>query len=453
MKFKLDKIKLNHWLNIRKITKQKFLSDCDTSLEINDLESDEVVFEISVDCIENITNYLSVKQEQLVYSKLEHDDKGFIFQSKTELYKTKRLIKRDGFDFYNYYTLPSPKGFVAPVILDILCPTEKLPKLNNGHFEAAITINLGPGPINGRWGEEINDLNFSVLESNSDKETSWITGASYFEPSYCPHTYSLASNQSAKILSYTVANTLDEFISGINKFSQDQQNNYEHNIGKPLVERIVSNQMSLLGYTDKSLAMSADLPVDIVVSFKKGDFKNIAMQIIKDLCSLINLDFRVVLQPVITGDALGKTTYTVEKSIKSKRTYKNFEWASIASSPNSPDLTGNFLKVDNQIEGTDLHGLDFMYFSKNSHYLVTSGNILFLSKNGNGVIEKLKLRKEDSLWIKPYQSHYFIGKGSLIKMSNGEGVDYTNDFSFGNLFDEQNTIKRAFKDNLEWGYD
>lgn len=453
MKFKLDKYKLIHWLNIRKVTKHKFLLECDTGLEQMDLESSKMFFEISSSSINNIVNYLSLKEDQLAYSKLGHDEIGFIFQSKEELYKTKRLIKREGFDFYNYYTLPSPKGYVAPVILDILCPNEKLPKLNNGHFEAAITINLGPGPINGRWGKQINKLNFSVLESNLDDQTSWITGSSYFEPSYCPHTYSLASSQPAKILSYTVANTLDNFISDFNKLSQDQQINYEDSISKPLVERIISNQMSLLGFTEKTLAGTAELPLDIVSSFIKGDFDNLAMQLIKNLCSIMNLDFRVLLQPEITGDALGKTIFSVENSIKSKRIYKNIEWASAASSINSPDLTGSFLKVDNESDGTDLSNLDFMYFSKNSHYLVTSGNILFVSKNGNEVIEKLKLSKDDSLWVKPYQSHFFIGRGSLIKMSNGEGVDYTNDFSLGNLFDEQNTVKRAFKDNLGWGYD
>ena len=68
-------------------------------------------------------------------------------------------------------------------------------------------------------------------------------------------------------------------------------------------------------------------------------------------------------------------------------------------------------------------------------------------------MNKLHLKEEDSLWVKPFQSHAFIGDGSLIKMSNGEGVEYTNDFSFGNLFNEQVTMKRAFQDNLDWGYD
>ena len=74
---------------------------------------------------------------------------------KKKILSTKRPIKRDGIHFYNYYTLPSPQGFKSPVILDILCPHYKVPKLNNGHLEQAITVNLGPGDIYGRWGENI----------------------------------------------------------------------------------------------------------------------------------------------------------------------------------------------------------------------------------------------------------------------------------------------------------
>ena len=46
----------------------------------------------------------------------------YIFWSSEKINKTKRSINRDGIHFYNYYSLPSPDGFVGPVILDILCP-------------------------------------------------------------------------------------------------------------------------------------------------------------------------------------------------------------------------------------------------------------------------------------------------------------------------------------------
>ena len=83
---------------------------------------------------------------------------------------------RDGIHFYNYYTLPSPKGFKSPVILDILCPYNKIPKLNNGHLEQAITINLGPGNIYGRWGKDIKKKKiFQKIEFNN-KNDKWVVG-------------------------------------------------------------------------------------------------------------------------------------------------------------------------------------------------------------------------------------------------------------------------------------
>ena len=80
-----------------------------------------------------------------------------IHMSRADIEATRRAVHRDGIHFYNYYNLPAPKGQVARVILDILCPAERLPAQNNGHLEPAITINLGPGHINGLWGDEVNE--------------------------------------------------------------------------------------------------------------------------------------------------------------------------------------------------------------------------------------------------------------------------------------------------------
>ena len=69
--------------------------------------------------------------------------------------KTKRPINRGGIHFYNYYTLPSPHGYVAPVLIDILCPKNKMPTLNNRHLEPAITVSLGPNDIYARFAKNL----------------------------------------------------------------------------------------------------------------------------------------------------------------------------------------------------------------------------------------------------------------------------------------------------------
>ena len=74
--------------------------------------------------IEKIAEFLNVPKENLFE---DYKVPNFIYHTKEEIRKTKRSINRGGIHFYNYYTLPSPHGYVAPVLIDILCPKEKMP--------------------------------------------------------------------------------------------------------------------------------------------------------------------------------------------------------------------------------------------------------------------------------------------------------------------------------------
>ena len=136
----------------------------------------------------------------------------FIFNSKKQIEETKRPIKRGGIHYYNYYTLPSPKGYVAPVLIDILCPKNKLPVLNNGHLEPAITVSLGPNDIYARFAKKINKETLVKFRINPDPKTNWIVGSNYYEPSYCLHTYSRATEGPGKILSYTTRSYIENLL-------------------------------------------------------------------------------------------------------------------------------------------------------------------------------------------------------------------------------------------------
>ena len=132
----------------------------------------------------------------------ERDDMSVITKSGAEMRRSRRGIQRDGIHFYNYYDMAAPPNVVAPVILDILCPDDRIPALNNRHLEPAITVNLGPGDIHGRWGNDLSSSTWQVLKAN-DGTDKWIVGDSYVEPSYCPHSYSLVTRTPARIVSYT----------------------------------------------------------------------------------------------------------------------------------------------------------------------------------------------------------------------------------------------------------
>ena len=117
MNNRIDKIKLNHWLNIRKMTID-VLND-HLSKHINLSVSFENLDSLDDHAIDKISEVLSIPKNNLIKNE---EVPSFIFNSKKQIEKTKRPIRRGGIHYYNYYTLPSPKGYVAPVLIDILCP-------------------------------------------------------------------------------------------------------------------------------------------------------------------------------------------------------------------------------------------------------------------------------------------------------------------------------------------
>ena len=171
MSNRIDKLKLNHWLNIRKTTVEV----------LNALLSKDVNYKISLDDLNNIDDHVTDKIAAVLsvpksYILENEEVPSFVFNTKEQIEKTKRPIRRGGIHYYNYYTLPSPKGFVAPVLIDILCPKEKKPVLNNGHLEPAITVSLGPSDIYAQFAKKINKVTFLKFRINPDPKTNWVVG-------------------------------------------------------------------------------------------------------------------------------------------------------------------------------------------------------------------------------------------------------------------------------------
>ena len=112
----IDILKLNHWLNARKITSQ-FISKKQATLSKKLILKKN--FNISEKELEFINLDLFIPTEKIILINKIPD---YIYWPKSKIEKTIRPINRDGIHFYNYYSLPIPQGFVGPVILDILCP-------------------------------------------------------------------------------------------------------------------------------------------------------------------------------------------------------------------------------------------------------------------------------------------------------------------------------------------
>ena len=428
----IDFIKLNHWLNARKITtklidkKQKTLAK-KLSLKKN--------FSISPRELDFINTDLSIPTEKI---EVQNKIPDYILWTKSKIDKTKRPINRDGIHFYNYYSLPIPNGFVGPVILDILCPKNKLPKLNNGHLEQAITINLGNSDIYGRWGKKKNKVNFSKIKYNNSSKNPWIIGDTYVEPTYCPHSYSRATEHNSQILSYTAKSPLEKFIKNLNNWSKSNYENLIKNI------RSKNPRVSILKlYLDNKGVDLKYLSQKIKVKIKTLEQIINNKSVLIKTCRLLKINPDLFNNIQYTSeDSIGKTYLSYKDSFKTIRKYKSYTIASMASSERYSDLFGYFIKVSGSKKVKDL--CDFA----SSHYLITDGEFNFNIDN-----KTIKVKKGDAIWMSSFKSHGFSGKGSLLKISNGECVDSSDLREILNIYKPVETLKRSYKDRISWGYE
>ena len=312
-KIVIDFLKLNHWINARKITNY-FIKKKHKKLS-QKLKSKKN-FIVSPKELEFINNNLLIPTEKIILKKNIPD---YLYWSKNKIQKTKRPIMRDGIHFYNYYSLPIPEGFVGPVILDILCPKNKLPKLNNGHLEQAITINLGNSDIYGRWGKKSNKDNFSKIRFNNSHENSWIIGDTYVEPTYCPHSYSRATNMNSKILSYTAKSPLEQFIKNLNGWSEDRYSQLIDNL------KINNFRASILNFYLNNHGIDIKY-LSKIIKFKINSINHIIdnRKILLKTCKLLKLNPDMFFKKSYSGeDSIGKSYLSYKKSFKTIRKFNH----------------------------------------------------------------------------------------------------------------------------------
>jgi len=434
----IDVLKLNHWLNARKVTLPLIKKRHNN---LYDKIKKKKNFPINTKELNFLKSYLNIQQHDISLKKKLPD---YIFYSKEKILSTKRPIKRDGIHFYNYYTLPSPQGFKSPVILDILCPHNKIPKLNNGHLEQAITINLGPGDIYGRWGKNTNKKeNYSIIKSNRYKNN-WIVGDTYVEPTYLPHSYSLVDNTPSQILSYTAKSQLQKFSDNSNIWPDSSYNNFIASINK------YGQKISFLkfflnsrGFENNYISKKLNIPKrDINNFFKSKKNNNKNKKILDKICKIMNVDPSIFYKRNFNQDLVGKTYKSYKDSFKSIRKYKSYLVSSMSASERYPDLYGIFIKVSKSKKVKNLE-----YYAS-THYLATSGKMYFYVND-----KKIKFNNSDSIWISPFVKHGFSGNGSIIKISNGECIDYQDIYEINNIYNCKKILKRIHKDNMNWGYE
>jgi hypothetical protein len=443
-----DTYKVVHWMNVRKVTTGQVAKAIGHPFDPSAAGtwSDELVAEVA--------GFLKVEAEQLTSSPRRN--LTALTRTADDLIATRRPIQRDGIHFYNYYTMAAPPGAVAPVILDILCPAGRVPALNNGHLEPAITVNIGPGHINGRWGEELTEETWQVLRANSPSSgggdaDAWIVGDSYVEPSYCPHSYSLAGDEPARIISYTGQSNLAGLIEDLNDWSDPA--------AASLLDRLEAGDDGaspegtgpygiaelLLSRRGHTVASAAGV-IGVSEATLRDALAGGGVDVLRDLGRTLGFDYRVLLSPQWRHDSVGKTYRDVGECRADARDFRGYRVSSLASAPHLPDLTGLFMRVDGTA-GEDLSD------PAETHYLVTGGEVELEWTDADGKRERSRLGVDGTAWLAPFVAHRWSGDGSLVRLGSGRHLTYLDLIELANTYGAAATLRRGRLDDRGWGYD
>jgi hypothetical protein len=428
-----DTYKVIHWMNVRKVTAGQLAAGLGQALDPAQAPT------WPSDVVSAVAKFLSVPPEKITAS--ERNDLTAVCKTAAELRQTKREIQRGGIHFYNYYTMAAPAGVVAPVILDILCPPGRLPELNNGHLEPAITVNLGPGDIYGRWGTELTADTWRVMKANSGSDT-WIVGDSYVEPSYCPHSYSLATQSPARIISYTGHSNLADLIEDLNDWDDRAAtlmlDRFESGLDPSALAEIL---LARRGHTLATAAATLGMPTDKLAS----GLTTGSADLVRDLGRALGFDYRLLLAAQLRHDPVGKTYRSVDECQADVREFRGYQVASLACAPQLPDLTGMFMRVDGE-GGTELCDL------AETHYLVTAGDVELEWATATGS-RRASLSTDGTAWIAPWVEHRWSGHGCLVKLGSGRHVSYLDLLELTNTYAAAATLRRGHRDSRGWGYD
>jgi hypothetical protein len=442
----VDSYKVARWMNVRKLTHGHVaarielpVADLEEALSVRATQFPDAVGD-------RLAGVLDVDQAQIVASPTLAPP--VCTMSAAEVHATCRPIERDGIHFYNYYSMAGGPGRVAPVILDILCPADRLPQLNNGHLEPAITINIGPGDIHGRWGEELTEATWSVLHANHG-EDDWIIGESYVEPSYCPHSYSLAGEAPARIISYTAESNLADLLAQLNDWTDEAFGAFVEGVGGGR-GRLLGELLARRGFEPVDAARAAGVDAATLQATLDGSGDGLDPADLRRLGEALGFDYRPLLPAPHRHDSVGKTSCSLAESAASQRRFRGYRVASMASAPHLSDLTGLFIKVERAEEREPR--LDLADLGE-THYMVTSGDLTLVWRDVDGSLARRTFGPDGTAWVAPYVEHAWVGDGAVIKLGSGRHVGVLDQLELTNTFAVAHTVRRARGDVLGWGYD
>ena len=378
-------------------------------------------------------------------SEVERGHPSVLYMNRAEIHGSGRDVFRGGRHYYTYYSLPAPPNWVSPVLIDVLAsPNEELIQ-NNGHLEPAITVNLGPGDIVGEW-QRGTYTERRIIRANRNAESDWVSGDSYFEPPYFPHTYGLISHLPAQILSCTIRSDLDAFVKELNAWPfTSTEALLSRMSGKVTGGTLLGWELVRRGYSPSAIECAFELPKGSVEDFINGSVEALSFDNLQRIAVGIGVDYRILLDPIIREDNLCQTWTTVEETLKSVRSFRTYNVASVAASVRCSRACGFFMKVHNNDLSRELD----LAFPTACHYLVNSGTVR-LRFFENSLLQEFDMQKGDAVWVGPFVQHAFIGSGNLLRMDTGDGLSSRDYLNMTNTADLADTLVRAYQDLRSW---
>jgi len=358
--------------------------------------------------------------------------KNFTIMKIKESKHSSRTMKRKGNEYYEYRDTATERNApFKPEWIRELCyvknnkENNKQVKWNKGHLLHQFTYFVGK-------------VNFYYIENKKKKVAIMNTGDSMYITPYTPHSF--ATRDSNK-KSYIIAITFEDKI--YSEIQNELLNIDENKINKFLINKTSKKNIvsDLINKYQNNLSISLD---ELKKRTKIKNIKNIVNgEKVNDINKLKKIadSFNLNLKELMPVDHTKKVIIVKKKFTKKwnfpsnkKKFFLIKELASIKDVPTAKSIELNVL-------------------NKNKHKFSISSHqyIYVLSKLGNIIVNNqlISLKREETLYLKPFTDHYYPNKNNSFLVLRVEGK-ISGDVQMQVSNFDHNNLKRVRVESSQW---
>jgi hypothetical protein len=347
---------------------------------------------MEVNLVKKICAVYPIHPQELISSKILFN-KPFKYFSSSSSKKTKRLIKRGKTNYYEYRdTVITNNSPFKPEWIRQLClvknnnPKNKSLEWNKGHLLHQLTYFVGK-------------VNFYFINNKGEKKVAIMnTGDAMYISPYTPHTFaSRDQDLQAHIIAITFTSKITNDVQ--NHLQSLQKNNLKNFISfnnlKGLVERKLKDNC-LTYETFEEMVGETNIK-------KKISSKNLSSNLKKKLSEYLNINFSYLEKTITTG----------KTKIKKKNQCFRYNYPKKNDSTQIIDIFSlNHLSGCKmfQVNVKSKSSINYFDSSKHQYIYILNDNIFFKHRN-----KKIRLKKGDSLYVKPFEKFQLFGnEGSAL---------------------------------------